>query len=51
MTEPAGQTNRPGSGAAKALATRATLVDLAADLFAEQGYLQRPSATSPVEGR
>jgi AcrR family transcriptional regulator len=29
-----------GKGAAKALATRRVLVDLAADLFAEQGYLQ-----------
>jgi TetR/AcrR family acrAB operon transcriptional repressor len=29
-----------GKGAAKALATRRMLVDLAADLFAEQGYLQ-----------
>jgi AcrR family transcriptional regulator len=40
VTEPAVQAERLSSGAAKALATRATLVDLAADLFAEQGYLQ-----------
>jgi AcrR family transcriptional regulator len=31
---------RLGRGAAKALATRTMLVDLAADLFAEQGYMQ-----------
>jgi TetR/AcrR family acrAB operon transcriptional repressor len=31
---------RPGRGAEKALATRATLVELAAELFAEQGYVQ-----------
>jgi TetR/AcrR family acrAB operon transcriptional repressor len=29
-----------GKGAAKAVATRATLVELAAEVFAEQGYLQ-----------
>ena len=29
-----------GRGAAKAQATRAALVELAADLFAEQGYIQ-----------
>lgn len=40
MTEHAGQTEQLGRGAAKALATRAMLVDLAAELFAEQGYLQ-----------
>jgi AcrR family transcriptional regulator len=31
---------RPGPGARKALATRAALVELAAELFAEQGYVQ-----------
>jgi TetR/AcrR family acrAB operon transcriptional repressor len=31
---------RAGSGAEKALATRQALVDLAAELFAEQGYVQ-----------
>ena len=31
---------RSGRGAAKALATRRALVDLAAELFAEQGYVQ-----------
>jgi len=35
-----GPTVRAGPGAAKAQATRAMLVDLAAELFAEQGYLQ-----------
>jgi len=40
MTEPA-RTDIPlGRGAAKARATRRVLVDLAADLFAEQGYLE-----------
>jgi AcrR family transcriptional regulator len=33
-------TRHRGRGAEKALATRATLVELAADLFAEQGYVQ-----------
>jgi AcrR family transcriptional regulator len=40
VTEPAGPTVRPGKGAAKAQATRTLLVDLAAELFAEQGYMQ-----------
>jgi AcrR family transcriptional regulator len=31
---------RPGKGAEKALATRAALIELAAELFAEQGYVQ-----------
>jgi TetR/AcrR family acrAB operon transcriptional repressor len=34
------RTRRPGKGAEKAQATRAALVELAAELFAEQGYLQ-----------
>jgi len=38
MDEAAGK--RPGKGAEKALATRAALIELAADLFAEQGYVQ-----------
>jgi AcrR family transcriptional regulator len=33
-------TPRPGKGAERAKATRAALVELAAELFAEQGYLQ-----------
>ena len=40
MKEPAAPARRPGRGAEKALATRAALVELAADLFAEQGYVQ-----------
>jgi len=40
VTEPTDPTVRLGKGAAKALATRTMLVDLAADLFAEQGYMQ-----------
>jgi AcrR family transcriptional regulator len=40
MIDDAATSHRPGPGARKALATRAALVDLAADLFAEQGYLQ-----------
>jgi len=39
-TAPAGDTLRSGKGAAKAQATRTMLVDLAAELFAEQGYMQ-----------
>jgi AcrR family transcriptional regulator len=37
--EPAGK-RPPGKGAEKALATRAALIELAAELFAEQGYVQ-----------
>jgi len=40
VTTPAGPTMRSGKGAAKAEATRTMLVDLAAELFAEQGYMQ-----------
>ncbi len=40
MTEPSRPPGRPGKGADKAHATRATLLALAADLFAEQGYAQ-----------
>ena len=40
MTEPATQTAPLGKGAAKAQATRTMLVDLAAELFAEHGYMQ-----------
>jgi AcrR family transcriptional regulator len=40
VTEPAGPTVRVGKGAVKAQATRTMLVDLAAELFAEQGYMQ-----------
>ena len=40
MTEPAHPPAPLGKGPAKALATRTMLADLAADLFAEHGYLQ-----------
>jgi AcrR family transcriptional regulator len=40
VTEPAARSTASGKGAAKALATRRMLVDLAADLFAERGYIQ-----------
>src|SRR4051812_25333855 len=40
VIDEAARKRRPGRGAEKALATRATLVELAADLFAEQGYVQ-----------
>jgi len=40
VTQPAGPAVRSGKGAVKAQATRAMLVDLAAELFAEQGYMQ-----------
>jgi TetR/AcrR family acrAB operon transcriptional repressor len=40
VIDEASRKRRPGRGAEKALATRATLVELAAELFAEQGYVQ-----------
>jgi AcrR family transcriptional regulator len=40
MIEPAGSGQSLGRGAEKALATRAALVEVAADLFAERGYVQ-----------
>jgi len=40
VIDEAARKRRPGKGAEKALATRAALVELAADLFAEQGYIQ-----------
>lgn len=40
MADDSGSAYRPGRGAEKALATRRALIDLAAELFAEQGYLQ-----------
>ena len=40
MTDAAKPAPRPGRGAEKALATRRALVELAAELFAEQGYVQ-----------
>lgn len=40
MTEPGRSTRRAGRGAEKAQATRAALIDLAAEMFAERGYLQ-----------
>jgi AcrR family transcriptional regulator len=40
MIEPAGSGRSLGRGAEKALATRAALVEVAADLFAERGYVQ-----------
>jgi AcrR family transcriptional regulator len=38
--QPSSQPRRSGRGAEKALATRAALVELATELFAEQGYVQ-----------
>src|SRR5438876_4683379 len=40
MTAPAEAAREPGRGAEKSRATRAALVELAATLFAEQGYVQ-----------
>jgi AcrR family transcriptional regulator len=40
VTDAAPRKRRPGKSAEKALATRAALVELAAELFAEQGYIQ-----------
>jgi TetR/AcrR family acrAB operon transcriptional repressor len=40
VAEPTHPTATLGKGAAKALATRTMLVDLAADLFSQQGYLE-----------
>jgi AcrR family transcriptional regulator len=40
MDDDGAPTRRTGKGAEKALATRATLIELAAELFAEQGYIQ-----------
>jgi AcrR family transcriptional regulator len=40
MTEPAESGRRLGRGAEKSQATRAALVEVAADLFAERGYVQ-----------
>src|SRR4051794_33672175 len=40
VTQDAGEPRGPGRGAARSQATRAALVELAAELFAEQGYIQ-----------
>jgi TetR/AcrR family acrAB operon transcriptional repressor len=40
VTQQTTATRRPGRGAAKAQATRNALVEVAVELFAEQGYLQ-----------
>jgi AcrR family transcriptional regulator len=40
VIDEAARKRRPGKGAEKALATRAALIELAAELFAEQGYIQ-----------
>jgi TetR/AcrR family acrAB operon transcriptional repressor len=40
VAQPAADTRRTGRGAEKALATRAALVELAVEMFSEQGYMQ-----------